>query len=69
MRPLGDPLRARLRGLLDRTERLFESATMAAQTGAVTAQWLDEARTAVREAIAATLQLEASLATLEPVGL
>jgi hypothetical protein len=69
MGPLAGPLRARLRGLLDRTERLSENATKAAQTGVLAAQWLDEASTAVRGAIAAFKQLEASVATLQSVGL
>jgi hypothetical protein len=69
MGPLADPLRARLRGLLGRTGRLSEGVTKAAQTGAVTAQWLDEASTAVQAAIAAIEQLEASVATLQSVGL
>ena len=69
MRPLGSALRTRLRGLLGRTERLSESSTTAGQTGAVTPEWLEEASAAVRRALAAIEQLEASVAPLQSVGL
>jgi hypothetical protein len=64
MGPLAGPLRARLRGLLGRTEKLSESPTTVAQPCAVTAQWLAETSTAVRAAIAAIEQLEASVVAL-----
>lgn len=67
--PLGGPLRARLRGLLGRAERLSESPTKAAQAGVLAAEWLDEASAAVRGAMAALEQFEASLATLQSIGL
>lgn len=69
IRPLGSPLRTRLRGLLGRTERLLESPTTATQTGVVTAEWFNEASAAVRRALAAIEQLEASVATLQSVDL
>jgi len=69
MRPLGGPLRAHLRGLLGRIERLSENRTKAAQTGVLAAEWLDEASTAVRRTMAAIEQLEASVAPLPSVAL
>ena len=69
MRPLGGPLRGHLRVLLGRAEGLSESPTKAAQTGVLAAGFLDELKAAVRAAMAALEQLEASLATLQSIGL
>ena len=69
MRPLGGPLRGRLRGLLGRAEGLSESPTKAAQAGVLAAELLNQASAAVRGALTAIDQLEASLATLQSMGL
>jgi hypothetical protein len=69
MRPLGGPLRGRLRGLLGRAKGLSESPTKAAQAGVLAAELLNQASAAVRGALTAIEQLEASLATLQSMGL
>ncbi len=69
MRSLGGALWARLRGLLERAEALSASATKAAQTGVLAAGWLHEASAAVRGALAAIEQLEASVASLGSMSL
>lgn len=69
MRLLGAPLRSGLQGLLGRAEALAASATEASQVGVLTAKKIDEASTAVRGALTAILQLEASAATLQSLGL
>lgn len=69
MHPLAAPLRDRLQGLLGRAEALMASTTKVSQPGVLAAEWLDEASTAARAALAAIEQLEASVKTLGSMGL
>lgn len=61
---LGGGLLTSLRALLGRTDALAASPARPAQTGVLAADLLDVARAALRDAVAAIEQLEASVAAL-----
>lgn len=65
---VGGMLLTNLRALLGRTEALAASPTREAQTGVLAADLLDRARDALRTAVAAIEQFEASMAALRALG-
>lgn len=67
--PVGGLLLLSLRALLSRAEALSESTTGRAQTGVLAKELLDTAMAALGGAIGALEQLEASVATLQAMGL
>lgn len=66
---VGGVLLASLRALLGRAEALSESTSKRAQTGVLAKELLDTAVAALRGAIGALEQLEASVATLQAMEL
>ena len=67
--PISRVLLTSLRALMGRAQRLAESPTRDGQTGVLAAKMLDKAMAALRFAIAALEQLEASVATLQALRL
>lgn len=66
---MGGALLGRLRGLVSQAERLLERAVGSAQTGVLAGEKLGRAVAAVRSAMTALEQLEASTAALHELGL